>query len=329
VRGQDAPRFSLVMPAYNASATIGRAIESVLAQTYPGWELIVVDDGSADRTGDIAQAHATRDPRIRVLSQANAGCAAARRTGALTATGEFVTKVDADDELTPDALAVLSAAIDAEPEYDIYSAHGYKVYPDGTRREVFGDLRFQQPLSLMLDDLIDDCWIFGGAASIRRETLERIGGFRPEMRCEDYDLWLRALAQGATHLHVPAHIYLWSMDVPGRMNENPERSFRSYIEILEDLIGRGLFNEQQVALARASIAKFEERIRQLEETGTTDAAYTDAQAQRFKDGVSRVFGERVGAWVLRGADRVKWTVKPLRVWLARRRRTRDAERSRE
>jgi glycosyltransferase involved in cell wall biosynthesis len=325
VSGEDAPRFSLVMPAYNASATIGRAIESVLAQTYAGWELIVVDDGSTDDTGDIARGYAGGEPKIRVVVQANAGCASARRTGALAATGEFVTKVDADDELTPDALAVLSAAIDDEPGFDIYSAHGYKVYPDGTRREVFGDLRFQQPLSLTVEDLIDDCWIFGGAASIRRETLERVGGFRPQMRCEDYDLWLRALAQGATHLHVPAHIYLWSMDVPGRMNENPERSFRSYIEILEDLIAQGLFTEQQVALARASIAKFEERIRQLEETGTTDATYTDAQAQRFKDGVTRVFGERVGGLVLRVADRVKWVAKPVRVWLARRQRLRDTK----
>lgn len=326
--GEHTPRFSLVMPAYNAGATIGRAIESVLAQVYPGWELIVVDDGSADDTGEIARGYAEGEPRIRVLSQPNAGCAAARHSAALAATGEFVTKVDADDELTPDALAVLSAAIDEEPGFDIYSAHGYKVYPDGSRREVFGDLRFQRPLSLTLEDLIDECWIFGGAASIRRGTLERVGGFRSQMRCEDYDLWLRALAQGATHRYIPAHIYLWSMGVPGRMNEDPTPSFRSYIEILEDLIGQGSFTEQQTALARASIVKFEERIRQFEETGTTDATYTDAQAQRFKDGVTRVFGGRVGGFVLRAADRVKWTVKPVRMWLARRRRARDAERGR-
>ena len=326
--GEDAPRFSLVMPAYNASATIGRAIESVLAQTYAGWELIVVDDGSADDTGDIAQAYAIRDRRIRVLSQANAGSPAARREGALHARGEFVTRMDADDELTVDALARLSSAIDAEPDFDIYSVHGYKVYTDGSRREIFGDLRFQRLLSLTIEDLIDDCWIFSGAASIRRDVLERLGGFRPDRRAEDYDLWVRALAQGAAHLHVPAHAYLWYMDVPGHVTENPVPSFRSYISSLQDLIGEGVLTDAQVALAHASIANFEERIRQLEETGTTDAAYTDAQAQRFKEGVTRVFGARLGAWVLRGAERAKWMVKPVRVWLARRRRARDAERSR-
>ena len=320
------PRFSLVMPAYNAGTTIGRAIESILAQSYGGWELIIVDDGSTDETGSIAREYAGRDMRIRVVEQENAGCAAARRTGALVATGDFVTKMDADDALTPDALAVLSTAIDTEPGYDIYSATGYKVYPDGSRREIFGALRYLEPISLTVEDLIDECWIFSGAASIRRKTLERVGGFRADMRCEDYDLWLRALAQGATHRHIPAHIYLYSMGLPGRMNEDPRPSFRSYIEILEDLIARGLFTEEQTALARASIAKFEERIRQIDETGTTDAEFTDAQARRFKAGVTRLLGPRAGLRVLRAADRVKCVVRPVRLAMARRARLKGQHR---
>lgn len=321
-----APRFSLVMPAYNAAATLGRAIDSVLAQEYCEFELIVVDDGSADDTLAIAHGYERTDPRVRVIVQAHAGCAGARQAGAAAARGEFVTKVDADDTLTPDALAVLSAAIDEEPDYDIYSATGYKVYPDGTCREALNDPKFLRPLSLVLDDLIEDCWIFGGAASIRRTTLERVGGFRAQMRCEDYDLWLRSLAAGATHRYVPAHIYRYSMGLAGRMNEDPIPSFLSYIEILQDLSGDGTFGEREKALAEKSIARFRERIRQLEEDGTTLAEYTDAQARRFKAGVYRVFGKRAGDVVIRVADRVKRVVEPLRIALAKRARSKGRKR---
>lgn len=316
----DGVRFSLVMPAYNAEATISRAIESVIAQDFGRWELIVVDDGSDDATGAIARAYAADDERIRVLSQLNEGCAAARRAGALAASGEFVTKIDADDYLLPGALGTLSAAIDAEPQFDIYSAHGYREFSDGSRIDVFGDPRFSKPLALSLDDLIEECWIFGGGASIRRLTLERVGGFRGEMRCEDYDLWLRALAAGARHRYVPAHIYVWSMGVPGRMNEDPIPSFHSYIHILEDLIARDVITGSHVDRARDAIAKFAERIRQLEETGTTDADFTNEQARRFKNAVNRAFGERLGGVIILGADRMKWVVKPVRVRIARRRR---------
>lgn len=313
-------RFSLVMAAHNAAATLGRAVDSVIAQGFGRWELIIVDDGSADETGRIAREYAARDARVTVLEQEHGGCGAARRAGALAARGEFVTKVDADDALLPDALERLSRFIDRRPGYDIYSAHGYKVYSDGTRTEVFGDPKYQRELSLTLEDLIDDCWIFGGAASIRRGVLERIGGFRAEVRCEDYDVWLRALAAGATHRFTPDHVYLWSIGVPGRMNEDPTRSFISYIAILNDLVASGVLAGRHVDLARASIEKFERRIRQLEETGTTDADFTNRQAARFKATVNRIFGHRLGGAVIALANRVKWCVKPIRVALARRER---------
>ncbi len=314
------PRFSLVMPAYNAAGTLARAVESVLSQSCRDFELIVVDDGSADDTLSIARGWERTDQRVSVLTQRNAGCAGARQAGAAVACGEFVTKIDADDALTPDALSVLSSAIDAEPGYDIYSATGYKVYPDGTRREALNDPKYLRSLSLTVDDLIEDCWIFGGAATIRRSTLERLGGFRPHVRCEDYDLWLRALAAGARHRYVPEHIYLYTMELSGRMNEDPIPSFLSYIDILEELSADGTFGEREKALATKSIERFRERIRQLEEDGTTVAEYTDAQARRFKAGVYRVFGRRAGDSVIRAANRVKGIVQPLRIALAERAR---------
>src|SRR5688500_7031207 len=95
---------SVVMPAYNAEATIASAMASVRAQTYAGWELIVVDDGSTDRTAEIAAGAAATDKRIRVIRQRNQGVAAARNAAIEAATGRYLAFLDADDLWLPSKL---------------------------------------------------------------------------------------------------------------------------------------------------------------------------------------------------------------------------------
>ncbi|MCB9844779.1 MAG: glycosyltransferase family 2 protein [Phycisphaeraceae bacterium] len=109
------PRFSLVIPAYNASPYIGATLRSVLGQTFTDFEAIVVDDGSKDDTVEVARAAVGGDPRFRVISQANAGPGAARNAGTEAAAGEYIVFLDADDLLTPWALRTQAEAIDAAP----------------------------------------------------------------------------------------------------------------------------------------------------------------------------------------------------------------------
>lgn len=105
------PLISVIIPAYNNEADIAAAIDSVLAQSYPAWELIVVNDGSADGTGAICDDYAARDSRIRVIHKKNAGVSAARNTGLSMMEGAFVTFLDGDDELTPDGLENLYCGV--------------------------------------------------------------------------------------------------------------------------------------------------------------------------------------------------------------------------
>ncbi len=102
------PTISVVIPAYNAAATLSRALDSVLAQTWPAHEIVVVDDGSADATAEVVRAAQARagGGRIRYLRQDNAGPSAARNRGVGEASGNWVAFLDADDWYYPDRLAL-------------------------------------------------------------------------------------------------------------------------------------------------------------------------------------------------------------------------------
>jgi O-antigen biosynthesis protein len=109
----DALCASIVMPAYNRQDSIGRAIESVIAQTHSNWQLYVVDDGSTDNTAAIIQSFAARDPRIHYLPQARSGVSSARNTALQAATGEYVFYLDSDNQWRPNFLRHMLVAMDS------------------------------------------------------------------------------------------------------------------------------------------------------------------------------------------------------------------------
>ena len=104
---KEKPLVSVIMPAYNSEKYIGKSIESVLAQDYEKFELIIVDDGSQDGTKRIAEQYAKSDVRIKLLEQANQGVSVARNKGLDTATGEYVAFLDSDDLWDADNLSVI------------------------------------------------------------------------------------------------------------------------------------------------------------------------------------------------------------------------------
>ena len=114
--------ISVIMPVYNAEKTLAQSVESVLSQTYPQIELILVDDGSKDQSLRICREIEKSDSRVRVIAQKNAGPAIARNTALQIMRGEFVMFADSDDRLTPDACRTM---IDAIGESDLVIAHYY------------------------------------------------------------------------------------------------------------------------------------------------------------------------------------------------------------
>jgi hypothetical protein len=187
---------SVVIPCFDQAGFLGEAIESVLAQTYPHFELIVVDDGSHDNTAEVAG----RYPGVRVLRQENQGLPAARNAGLNASSGDFVTFLDADDRLKPRALEIGLQTLRAHPDCAFVSGQVELTGHDGSL------LRAAQHLIVDRDHyrvLLQGNPILSPATVMyRRQAFDVVGGFDPKLAaCEDYDLYLRLTRRFQAYTH--------------------------------------------------------------------------------------------------------------------------------
>jgi hypothetical protein len=181
-----APLVSVVIPCWNQAHYLGEAIESVLAQTYPALELVVVDDGSEDNSHEVA----ARYPGVRCLRQANSGVAVARNRGLAESRAPYVVFLDADDRLLPNALEVGVGELTARPE---------AAFAAGMPRDIGrgGDVVREAVQPLVTRDhylkLLEECFIWSGSSLVyRREALEAVGGFNERrVAADDYELYLK------------------------------------------------------------------------------------------------------------------------------------------
>ncbi len=209
-----APRVTVIMPVYNGAASIGRALATVLVQSFGDFELIVVDDASTD---DLAGALAAYpDPRVRLLRHAvNQGAAAARNNALRLAQGAYVAFIDADDEWLPEKLERQVARLDASPPEAGLSITGYYLVRDRLGR------REARPLGDEADwymRLLAGCTVsFGSCALVRRSLFDEIGGFDETMRrLEDWDWLLRyTVAHSVANIAEPLAIIHTGLGWPG------------------------------------------------------------------------------------------------------------------
>lgn len=199
------PTISVIIPAYNAEQTILETIKSVQKQTFADFELIVINDGSTDKTMELL--NTVQDPRLKVFSYSNGGLPVARNRGIIQATGEFITFIDADDLWTPDKLELQLAALQKNPQAGlVYSwtlvmdEKGEDFYP-GKSVSFEGNVHAQ----LLLSNFIAS----GSNVMLRREAIASVGEFDATLRsCEDWDYWLR-VAPHWSFVVVPKHQILY------------------------------------------------------------------------------------------------------------------------
>lgn len=183
------PAVSVVMPVYNGETFLEEALLSVLTQSLRDIEVIVVDDGSTDRTPEIL-AYVT-DPRVRVLTQPNGGIAAALNFGVAHARGRYVARMDADDRCVPERLDRQVSFLETHPEVAAVGSSYRLIDESGAYLGVFGTLVGDQELRR---DLFVRCPFGHGTMMIRLSALQELGGY--DVGCvpaEDYDLWIRLM----------------------------------------------------------------------------------------------------------------------------------------
>jgi teichuronic acid biosynthesis glycosyltransferase TuaG len=196
-----APTISIITPAFNASEFLGETIASALAQTWRDFELLVIDDGSTDDTMSIARTWEREDARVRVLTRARGGPAAARNTGIAHARGDFLALLDSDDVWLPSFLDAQMSVFRDWQRCDVVTGNAYnRGGPrDGKPLKAVG-LRRELSLRQILESESSVCIM----SVFRRTVAERIGGFNESLPVnEDYDFWVRAAHAGFVFVHNP------------------------------------------------------------------------------------------------------------------------------
>lgn len=192
------PLVDVLIPAYNAENTVAEALASIQRQTVTRLRLLVVDDGSTDRTASILDGLARQDPRIVVLRQTNAGIVDALNSALAVASAAYIARHDADDIAYPTRLAQQIRFLDHNPTYAAVGANAWHIGKDGRRlgtRTVFrGDVE-PDPFAVPAREP----YLMHPFLVVRRDAMLRVGGYRHCFHAEDADLYWRLLAVGKLH----------------------------------------------------------------------------------------------------------------------------------
>jgi glycosyltransferase involved in cell wall biosynthesis len=231
----EGPEVSVILPVYNRSEYLGPAIASVLDQSFAGWELVIVDDGSDD-PATLSILAGLGDPRVRVVRQDHTGSPAAARNAAIAeARGTYLAFVDSDDLWLPDKLAVQLAAMRADPALgwsygpiERIDGHGGPV--DSNRYKPWLPHDTDMARKLLRSEAV----VATPTVMMRRDLAQALGGFDAGLEHgEDYDLWIRAAWQspvavvGAVLVRVRVH--------PGSFSRDPVRARRNWMKLYDKL----------------------------------------------------------------------------------------------
>ena len=192
------PKISVLMGVYNCAGTVGGSIESIQAQTFTDWEMIICDDGSGDNTVEIIREYADKDNRLKLIqNDENHGLAYTLNRCIGYSVGEYCARMDGDDICAPDRFAIQNEFLDAHPEYGFVSTTMKRF----DERGVYQCQDIGEDYSPAKNDLVKGSPFCHAPAMIRRSTYDAVNGYRDVPQTlgdEDYDLWFRIYAAGIT-----------------------------------------------------------------------------------------------------------------------------------
>ena len=214
-------KVSVVMPVFNAEATVFQTLESLRAQTFQSLEIVVVNDGSTDGTLEILR----DQPNIKLLDRPHRGIVPALNDGLAAANGKYIARMDADDLCHPERIEKQVAFLDAFPEIGLVGCRvgfggdrekqaGYAAYVDWINELI-------EPNEIALNRFVESPFAHP-SVMFRRELPEKLGAYRDGSFPEDYELWLRWMAKGVKAGKVDEELVVWN-DPPNRLSRTDGR----------------------------------------------------------------------------------------------------------
>jgi hypothetical protein len=278
------PFVSVVVPCYNHAKYLPEALQSVLEQTLPLWECIIVNDGSPDNTSEVARDWVARDARFRLVEKPNGGLSSARNAGIKAAIGEYILPLDADDILHPRFIEETIAVARSTQEFAI---DGVVV---STHVKAFGESSwiFESSITTVSSLVCRNTIV---CASLFTKSLwNRVGGYDENFKqgFEDWEFWLRCADSGATFKIYPEPLFNYRQHKSSMLTEAWKNKGKLMREMLRK--NRGIF----IRNIESAVCDREERIIDLEKQLSILSA--DIMAERNKVLSSKDFV--VGRWIL-------------------------------
>ncbi len=226
----ETPRFSVIIPCYNGSSTLGETLRSAAAQTTKDIEIIVIDDGSTDESAEIVAQFAQYDRRLKLIRQANAGLAASRNRGIAEARGSFIAFLDADDLWDPRYLETHARRFEEDTSLGLSFSVARVMRADGqlTGRTFRSKLRDLKPA----DMLVTNPCTTPSAIVVRRETIEEAGLFDSSLRRVEDQEWLFRVALTKWKIEGDPTPLMSYRQSEGGLSSNLSAMYNSYEEML-------------------------------------------------------------------------------------------------
>jgi GT2 family glycosyltransferase/glycosyltransferase involved in cell wall biosynthesis len=194
------PIFTVVVPTYNQEQYLGQALDSIIKQTVPFWEAVIINDGSTDNTADVMEYYANRDSRFRIYHKENGGVATALNEGIKHAKGEWICWLSSDDLFEPNKLEIHFNAIKEHPDIKFFHSHWYLLLEETKQKIAPGLWLSIPPTEFQVTRFFWANYIHGNAIAVHKSVFDNVGLFDETLRQgQDFDMWLRISSKYKSH----------------------------------------------------------------------------------------------------------------------------------